>query len=113
MADEIDVACFEVARQTQPIDSEEIKTLARRYAAIARDRMSEELGIDEPLLARAIHYIGHVHAIPPMDDNVQWFGDMLDALVEVARPNAGLDDRSREFLRDMLGGIQQELDHNT
>src|ERR1700681_4592242 len=110
MANEIDLACFEVARQTLPIDSEGIQMLAHRYAQIARGHLSDELDIDEPLLARAIHYIAHVHAIPPMGDNVQWFGDMLLALVEVARPNVGLDDRSKEFLRDILDGIQQELD---
>jgi hypothetical protein len=35
---------------------------------------------------------------------------MLRALIEVARPNSGLDERGKEFLNDMLDGIQEQLE---
>jgi hypothetical protein len=30
---------------------------------------------------------------------------MLDAVLEVARPNSGLDGQAREFLKDLLNGV--------
>jgi hypothetical protein len=40
-----------------------------------------------------------------MGDHTEWFGYMLDAVLEVARPNSGLDGQAREFLKDMRDGI--------
>lgn len=106
---EIDQACFELAKATKwirkPIDASEINELAERYAKVARSHLSKPLDIDPSLVARAVRYIEHVHAIPPMGDDVQWFENMLQALVEIARPNTGLDQRSKPFLKDMLHGI--------
>ena len=46
--------------------------------------------------------------MPPMNEDTSWFYDMLGALLEVARPNGGLDDKA--FLKDMLDGINMQLD---
>jgi len=106
---ELDAACLEVAKATKwtrkLIDAEEITSLAERYAKIARAHLSEPLDINPNVMARAIRYLGHVHAIPPMEDDLLWFDHMLQALLEVARPNTGLDARSKPFLKDMLRGI--------
>ena len=40
-----------------------------------------------------------------MGDRTEWLGEMLDAVLAVARPNMGLDGQAREFLDDMLDGI--------
>ena len=45
-----------------------------------------------------------------MGNDTEWFGEMLRALIEVARPNSGLDDQGKEFLNDMLDGIQEQLE---
>jgi hypothetical protein len=34
-----------------------------------------------------------------------WFGYMLDTVLEVARPNSGLEDVAKEFLKDLRDGI--------
>src|SRR5258707_5983644 len=112
---ELEAACFELARTTKwarkPVDSDEICALAARFTEIAKSHIlyGEELCIDAPVITRAIRYLTQAHAIPPMDDDTRWFSDMLAALIEVARPNAGLDERGQAFLKDMLEGIRSRL----
>jgi len=63
-----------------------------RPAAIAASFVSEPLEIDIPLITRAVRYLGQVHAIPPMDEDTQWFSNMLQVVLEIARPNSGMDE---------------------
>jgi hypothetical protein len=65
----------------------------------------DTLGIDVPVMTRAVAYLTQAHATPPFGDHTEWFGYMLDAVLEVARPNSGLDGQAREFLKDMRDGI--------
>jgi hypothetical protein len=92
-------ACFELARVS--------KWSNDNPAADAEIGVHDDdtLGIDVPVVTRAVAYLTQAHAIPPMGDHTEWLGYMLDALLEVARPNSGLDGRAREFLNDMLEGI--------
>lgn len=105
----IEAACLELARTTKwsrkPIDAQEIISLAGNYAAIAKSELAPGL-IEEPVVARAIRYIAQAHGMP-MDDDTRWFSQTLRALLEVACPNSGLDEQGREFLPDMLAGIEQ------
>jgi len=105
-------ACFELARvlkwsKDHPVPEVEIGALAENLNAIAMDRIHDRdtLGIDVPVVTRAIVYLTQAHAIPPMGDHTEWFGYMLDAVLEVARPNSGLHGQAREFLKDMRDGI--------
>lgn len=81
--------------------------LAEKLNAIAMERVDDRdtLGINVPVVTRAVAYLTQAHAMPPMGDHTDWFGYMLDAVLEVARPNSGLDGRAREFLEDMRDGI--------
>lgn len=103
-------ACFEVALAVfvvkDPADSAEVRAYAEKLAEIARVLVSEDLGRDTALVARAVQYINQVHAIPPMKDDTEWFWNMLSALVEVARPNiGGVEGEALKFLDDMQQGI--------
>jgi hypothetical protein len=113
MSDELQQACFDLARITKwsrkPVDAVKIQAFAEQIAAIAREQVSEPLGIDIPLITRAVRYLANAHAIPPMDENTQWFSEMLRAVLEIARPNTGIDEENKAFLRDMLDGIQRSL----
>jgi hypothetical protein len=106
---EIEVACLELARSTKwsrkPIDAAEITALAARFTEIAQSRLSEALDRNPALVARAIRYIDNAHAMPSGDD-AEWFFYMLEALLEVARPNTGLNQQSKAFLDDMVAGIE-------
>jgi hypothetical protein len=108
---QLEEACLELARATKwarrPIDVDQIRDLARRLSEIARERAphGEQLGIDIALITRAVRYLSQAHAIPPMGDDTQWFSNMLDAVLEVARPNSSLTGDARGFLRDLLYGI--------
>jgi hypothetical protein len=112
---ELEKACFELARTAKwarkPIDSNEFHLLAARLAEIARSRVfhGDGLVIDAQLITRAIRYLTQAHATPQADDDTQWFSNMLDALLEVARPNSGLNEEGRAFLKDMLEGIGSHL----
>jgi hypothetical protein len=105
-------ACFDLARtlkwsKESPAPEAEIGALAERLNAVAMERVHDRdtLGIDVPVVTRAVAYLTQAHAIPPMGDHTEWFGYMLDAFLEVARPNSGLDGQAREFLKDMRDGI--------
>ncbi|MDB5601184.1 MAG: hypothetical protein JWN71_3228 [Xanthobacteraceae bacterium] len=105
---DLEEACFELARTTKwvqkPIDAAEIQAQASRFAEIAKVWISEPLDIDLPLITRAIRYLSQAHGMP-RGDNIYWFEDILGTLIEIARPNTGLDERGREFLQDMADGI--------
>jgi hypothetical protein len=109
---ELEAACFELARTAKwvqkPIDSEEIRDLGARFAQIAKSNMGDALQIDAPLQTRAVRYLTQAHGMP-MGDDTSWFSVMLTALVEVARPNSGLDECGQEFLEDMREGIDSLL----
>jgi hypothetical protein len=105
-------ACFDLARtlkwsKDSPAPEAEIGALAEKLNAVAMERVHDRdtLGIDVPVVTRAVAYLTQAHAIPPMGDQAEWFGYMLDAVLEVARPNSGLDGQAREFLKDMRDGI--------
>jgi hypothetical protein len=109
---ELDQACFELARTAKwmqrPIDSDEIVKLAERYLDIALSHLSTELRIDLPLLTRAVRYMSQAHGMPHGDDT-NWFESALITVIEVARPNSSLADSGKEFLKDMLDGIEESL----
>lgn len=113
--------CMELARTTmwarKPVDVDNIHDLATRYTEIAMQQVKHgsELGIDIPLVTRAVCYLHQAHAIPPMATDEEWFDNMLQAVLELARPNSGLTGEGRQFLRDLLFGIgtffnDEELD---
>ena len=106
-------ACFELARvlkwsKDNPAVEAVIGRLAENLNTIAMKRVhdADTLGIDVSVVTRAVAYLAQAHATPPMNDQTEWFGYMLDAVLEVARPNSGLDGQAKEFLEDMLEGIE-------
>jgi hypothetical protein len=96
----------------EPISSDDARGLAERFTAIALDQVYEPLGIDRPLVSRAVRHLAQVHAIPPMGDDTRWFSEMLRAVLEIARPNAVVGDDNKEFLRDLREGIEQSLSYS-
>ena len=111
--EELQNACFGVARTTKwsrkPIDAVEITAVAAKFFEIAKQQVSPEPEIDIPLITRAVRYLGQVHAMPPMDDNTVWFSEMLRAVLEIARPNTGVEEENKAFLRDVRQGIDRVL----
>ncbi len=107
--EELKSACFDLARTTKwsqkPIDAQLLSSLAEKLEKIARDFLNEPLERDIPLIVKAIRYLNHVHAMPPMDDDTMWFYNMLSVVVEIARPNIVVDERGKPFLKEMKQGI--------
>jgi hypothetical protein len=109
--DPLRAACFAVARNTmwdrRPVDVASIETVADRLFSIAVDHgeFVQEQKRDPNLISRAVLYLSHIHAIPPMRDDTTWFSDMLTVLIELACPNA-LGSRDLDsFYRDIEDGI--------
>src|SRR5260221_7372576 len=102
--DGLATACFELARIAKwtrnPIDANEIRTLADRMTTIAKNYVSEGLSIDLPLIERAVRYITQAHGMPTGDDTT-WFDYTLRALLEVARLNNGFAKGGKVLLFDM------------
>jgi hypothetical protein len=108
---DLEQACFELARTAKwarkPVDIEDIRALAAHFVEIAKSHVfiSDTLRIETPIITRAIRYLTQAHGMP-MSDDTAWFSNMLTALLEVARPNSGLDEEGRAFLKDMREGIE-------
>jgi hypothetical protein len=109
--EDLRTACHEVARATmleqRPIDASIISSHTERLLGIARE--NEEFiigqGRDPNLITRAVRYLAHVHAIPPMRDDLNWFSNMLQALIELACPNTEATCDLETFFRDIEDGI--------
>jgi hypothetical protein len=111
-------ACFEAAgsakweRRPQPV--EDIQELADKFYERASERAKEihEINEDSQIVNRAVWYLAQVHAIPPMRDDVTWFHEMLEALLELAIPNTYVAvGKPRAFLKDLLKGITWSINN--
>ena len=108
---EVDQACFDLAITTMVerggADRQQVRAHADQLAVIAKSYISDELGINLLLIARAVRYLDQVHAIPPMGNDTRWFTDMLTAVLELARPNSGaVEGDALKFLQDVQEGIR-------
>jgi hypothetical protein len=109
--DDLRSACHEVAKSTlweqRPIDAALIEAHAEKLFRIAQGH--EEFiigqGRDPNLIARAVRYLDHAHAIPPMADDERWFSNMLEALIELACPNTVVTKEMETFFSDIEEGI--------
>ena len=93
-------------RKPQPV--KDIQALSDNFYEIAVTRAKEinEIDEDSEIINRAVWYLAQVHAIPPMKDDVRWFQEMLDALLELALPNTYVAvGKPQAFLQDLLKGI--------
>ena len=73
----------------------------------------EYFGKSSEILVRAINYINHVHAVPPVKGQYQWFSEALIVLLELVCPNTIIDKNSpaAQFLKDIEKGITQSLNN--
>ena len=62
---------------------------------------------DPNLVTRAVRYLGAHHAIPPLGEDVGWFVDMLEVLIELACPNTPGSRRELAFYDDLEEGLLQ------
>ena len=113
-------ACKEVVKstlwQTQNpidvsdiIDSDQINNTINTYYknALFHVKFIENQKRDPHLITRAVYYLAHVHAIPPMKDNTIWFNEVLTALIELACSNTRHTAHSAEFLNDIEDEIKE------
>jgi len=113
-------ACEKVANQTlwqtphpqdisDIIDFEQRNMLAQKYFEKALQHVEFITGQerDPNLITRAVVYLAYSHAIPPMKDDLSWFNDMLEALIELACPNVLHFKETSQFLYDIEKGINE------
>lgn len=106
-------ACFEVARairwKDNPVDEVLAKAAIELYfdTAIQYEEYLVGRDRDPNIIVRAVHYIACKHAIPPMEGDVEAFASMLEALIELACPNTGVDDDQEQFFKDIEEGIRE------
>jgi hypothetical protein len=107
-------ACSEVARSTlwqtpdpehigDIIDSDQIERTVEAYLAEARQRAADlaQEGHDPNIVTRAVVYLAHEHAIPPMKDDVSWFRDALDVLMHLVSPISQPEESAALFMFDV------------
>ena len=113
-------ACREVAKTTlwqtpEPydigdiVDSDQIARTVEAYVAEARERARdlEEEGHNPNIVTRAVVYLAHEHAIPPMKDDVRWFKDSLDVLVRLVSPLNPPNRTAALFMQDLDAEVRR------
>lgn len=116
--EKIRVVCFNLAEnlmwEKDALKSEdveesmkELSEMTEKFLRIALDSyyQVEQLENGQDILVRAINYIDHAHAIPPLRGNYSWFFDTLQTLLELCNPNSGLTKEHSTFLDDLEAGI--------
>ncbi|CAJ0808125.1 hypothetical protein [Ralstonia holmesii] len=101
----------EVLRRNGAESSDVVETLAQKFLAIAEDHQDfvRRRRESDDVIAFAVQYIAHVHAIPPSGTDTEWFRLTLAALMEVAVPNTGLTDAAARLLPCLQEGIRDSL----
>jgi len=107
------VVCFKLARnrlwQMRLIDATKVERLADSFYEIAINHL-ELIGSknrDPNLLVRAVRFLEQIDAIPPTEDEQQWFQHSLSVLIDLACPSVRHTDESAEFLTDVEEGIAE------
>jgi len=105
------VVCFKLARnrlwQMRLIDAAKVQSLADSFYEIAINHL-ELIGSknrDPNLLIRALRLLEQIDAVPPAEDEQQWFQHSLSVLIELACPSVRHTEESAEFLTDVEDGI--------
>ncbi len=107
------VACFRLARnrlwQMRLVDVAKVETLADSFYEIAINHLEliNSKHRDPNLLVRAVRFLEQIDAVPPTDDDAQWFQQNLSTLVEIACPSVRHTDESSEFLDDLEVGVAE------
>lgn len=85
------------------IDSDQIERTVEAYYVAAELRANElaEDGHDPNFVTRAVLYLAHEHAIPPMKEDTRWFQEALDILVRLISPITVPDGGMTAFMRDI------------
>lgn len=65
----------------------------------------QDQGRDPNLLTEAVRYLTLKHAIPPMAEDIRWFQNMLEVLVELCCPNQGVGPEQGRFFQELRTGI--------
>lgn len=108
-------SCIAVAREVLwrngAASSDVVETLAQKFLAIAQeyqDFVRRQRETDN-VIAHAVQYIAHVHAVPAAGTDTSWFRQALSVLMELAVPNAGLTEDAARLLPCIQQGIRESL----
>lgn len=113
-------ACKKVAAQTlwqdpKPsvlsdiIDSDQIKRTIQGYFenALFYEEFLIEQKKDPNLITCAVLYLSEAHAVPLFKEDLTWFKNMLEVLIELVCPNLIYSEEIPQFLYDIEEGIKE------
>lgn len=115
MSNVIRTACLEVAKtnmwDNKLTDAAPMIAFIGSMSAVGVEAVHNyrNLGASEQDVADAIHYIAQVYALPPIRDDIRWFKEVLDTLLQIAFPNGGVGDEGARFAKRLITGIQEQL----
>ena len=93
------------------IDTEQIEKAIQGYfkEALFYEEFVIEQNKDPNLITRAVLYLSESHAVPPMKEDLTWFKNMLEVLIELVCPNVVHSEEIPQFLYDIENSIQTIL----
>lgn len=94
-----------------PEQMDELSVMTENFVSISKKNFYqvEALPDGQEILIGAIKYLNAL-AIPPLRGNYEWFDYSLSILLELARPNDGVDQSGLPFLLRTRNGIEQLID---
>jgi hypothetical protein len=95
------------AQETTP--EEEVEEFAEQLTEAAARWFNSEHH-DKRHVVGAVRYLAHVHAIPPIGRNVNWFIDSMCVLMELVNPNGDVPPAARKFLEDVHEAVGDWLE---
>ena len=94
---------------TDIIDSEQINKTIQGYfeEALSYVEFIIEQKQDPNLITRAVLYLSQAHALPTMKEDLTWFKNMLELLIELAYSNIIHSKETSQFLYDIEKNIKE------
>lgn len=113
---EIESACLGLANITmwqEPARPEsEIIEFHKQLTVRAHQAIDDfkTLGATEKDIVNAIEYIAQVYAIPPIENDLLWFGMTLNILLMAAFPNQSVNGNAAEYAKTLIAGLAEQIE---
>ena len=109
--DRLKSACFDYAKAVmwdrRPTDVSNIQAFADKVykSALNNVEFIQGQARDPNMLTECVRYLALKHAIPPSRDDIRFFENALEVLVELACPNQIVTAEQRRFFQEIRRGI--------
>lgn len=106
--------CLEVARTNMWSNKlQDASPIIEFHEAITKISINayehhKSVGAVEQDVVDAVHYIAQVFSMPPIGNDANWFGTVLNTILEMAFPCGRVSGEAARFVEKLMVGIQEQ-----